>query len=111
MACRKSRVDGEGLTAMADALEAVTTLTSLNGCDRYAAIRAGGLSEVVLDGEWELAVAVARYLPRSGATLGRLDLRCCPTAHSARPRKRLDGTRHVLRLSLSRERESWHEWL
>ena len=78
---RGSGVDGAGWTAMADALEAVTTLTRLNGCDRYEAIRAGAQSEVALDGKWELAVAVARYLPRSGATLGRLDLRCCPTAH------------------------------
>ncbi len=67
---------------MADALEAVTTLTCLNGCDRYGAIRAGAQSEVALDGKWELVDAVARYLPRSGATLGRLDLRWCPTAHS-----------------------------
>ncbi len=79
---RKSGLGGAGWTAMADALEAVTTLTRLNGCDGYAAIRAGAQSELALGGT-ELAVAVARYLPRSGATLGRLDLRCCPTAHSA----------------------------
>ena len=82
---RGSGVDGAGWTAMADALEAVTTLTSLNACPAYPAIRAGAQTDLALRGT-ELAVAVARYLPRSGATLGRLDLRCCPTAHSARPR-------------------------
>jgi hypothetical protein len=72
---RKCGVDGVGWTAMAEALEAVTSLTSLNGCARYAAIRAGGQSELVLDSKWEAAVAVAQYLTRSSGTLTTLDLR------------------------------------
>ncbi len=57
-------------------MDLITSLTSLNGCDQYAAIRKGGLAELKLYAEWELAVAVARYLPRSGSTLTRLDVRC-----------------------------------
>ena len=60
---------------MADALEAVTSLTSLNGCALYGGIRAGGQRELLLDGKFELAVAVARYLPRSAETLTTLDVR------------------------------------
>lgn len=60
---------------MADALEAVTSLTSLNGCALYGGIRAGGQRELLLGGT-EVAVAVARYLPRSANTLETLDLRC-----------------------------------
>ena len=59
---------------MADALERVTGLTSLNGCDRYAAIRAGGLREMQLGGT-ELGVWAARFLERSAATLTTLDVR------------------------------------
>ncbi len=61
---------------MADALERVTSLTSLNGCDKYAAIRAGGLRELTLDGKWELGVWAAQFLERSSSTLTTLDLRC-----------------------------------
>ena len=60
---------------MADALERVTSLTSLNGCGQYGAIRAGGLRELKLNKEWELGVWSARFLERSGATLTALDLR------------------------------------
>ena len=60
---------------MADALERVTSLTSLNGCDKYTAIRAGGLRELKLDGKWELGVWATRFLERSGSTLTTLDLR------------------------------------
>ncbi len=66
----------EGRVAVADALDRITSLTSVNGCNQYAAIRKGELAELKLHGEWELAVAVARYLPRSGSTLRRLDVRC-----------------------------------
>jgi hypothetical protein len=59
---------------MADALEAVTSLTSLNGCALFGSIRAGGQSELLLGGT-EVAVAVARYLPRSAETLTTLDMR------------------------------------
>ena len=68
-----------GWTAIADALEGITSLTSLNAYNRYAAIRAGGLAKLQLAGT-ELGVAVARYLPRSASTLTTLDLRCLPNA-------------------------------
>ena len=68
-------MDAAGWTAIADALEAVTAVTSLNGCPHYAAIRAGGQRELKLDGKWELVVAVARYLPRSAESLTMLDIR------------------------------------
>ena len=61
---------------MADALERVTSLTRLNGCGQYAAIRAGGLREMTLSKEWELGVWAGRFLERSGATLTTLDVRC-----------------------------------
>ena len=67
-----------GWTAIADALEAVTSLTSLNDCPDYAAIRAGGQTELALKGDLELGLAVARYLPRSAESLTSLDLRCRP---------------------------------
>ena len=60
---------------MADALERVTSLTRLNGCGQYAAIRAGGLREMTLRPEWELGVWAGRFLERSGATLTALDVR------------------------------------
>jgi hypothetical protein len=60
---------------VADALERVTSLTSLNGCDKYAAIRAGGLAKMKLGGT-ELGVWAAGFLERSGSTLTTLDLRC-----------------------------------
>ncbi len=64
-----------GWAAVADALEHVTSLTSLNGCDQYASIRAGGLAEMNLGGKG-LEVWAARFLERSASTLTRLDLRC-----------------------------------
>ncbi len=60
---------------MADALEGVMSLTSLNGCGQYAAVRAGGLRELDL-GRAELGVWAARFLGRSAHTLTRLDVRC-----------------------------------
>ena len=74
---------------MTDALEGITGLTSLNGCDRYAAIRAGGLRELTLEKEWELGVWAARFLERSASTLTTLDVRCAPPARpSPAPRER-----------------------
>ena len=65
---------------MADALERVTSLTSLNGCDQFPAIRAGGpklrLDKLDKLGDTELWVWVARFLERSGDTLTELDVRC-----------------------------------
>jgi hypothetical protein len=59
---------------MADALESVTSLTSLNGCDQYAAIRAGGVVEMQLGG-MELGLWVARFLERSSGTLTTFNVR------------------------------------
>ena len=64
-----------GWTAVADALERVTCLTSLNGCDRCAAIRVGCQTEIMLGGT-KLGVWAARYLPHSASSLTRLDIRC-----------------------------------
>ncbi len=64
-----------GWTAVADALERITTLTSLNGCDRVAAIQAGGQAEIMLGGT-ELWLWAARHLWRSASSLTRLDVRC-----------------------------------
>ncbi len=74
---RGNQLNVAGWAAVADALERVTSLTSLNGCGQYGGIRAGGLRELKLNKEWELPVGVwaARFLERSGATLTVLDLR------------------------------------
>jgi hypothetical protein len=60
---------------VADALERVTGLKSLNGCGDYAAIRAGGLQKMALRG-MELGVWAGRFLERSARTLTKLDVRC-----------------------------------
>ncbi len=60
---------------MADALERAGSLTSLNGCDQYAAIRTGGLRELKLEHEWELGVWASHFLGRSASTLTVLDIR------------------------------------
>jgi hypothetical protein len=71
---RGNQLDLAGWAAVADALERVTCLTSVNGCGQFAAIRAGGLREMQLGGT-ELGVWAARFLERSGATLTTLDVR------------------------------------
>ncbi len=81
-ACRKNQLQDAGWTAVANALVGVTSLTSLNGCDQYKAIRHGEQTEMMLGGT-ELGVAVARYLPLSSSTLTALDIRCRRSAHSA----------------------------
>ncbi len=55
-------------------------LTSLNGCDQYTAIRAGGLRELKLTPKWELGVWAVRFLERSASTLTKLDFRCAQLA-------------------------------
>ncbi len=62
---------------MADALEGCTSLTSLNGCDQYAAIRKEGMRELSIRGsqDTELGVWAGLYLERSASTLTKLDLR------------------------------------
>ena len=56
-------------------LERATALTSLNGYGGFAAVRAGGVAEVLVGG-LELGVALAPLLPRSAATLTTLNVRC-----------------------------------
>ncbi len=70
---RGNQLGADGWTAVADALERVTSLTSLNGSDSYRAIQAGGQTDLRLDGT-ELGVWAARYLQRSASTLTWLDL-------------------------------------
>jgi hypothetical protein len=64
-----------------DGLEAVTSITSLNGVNDVGGLFTGSQMELQLSvkklGEMEAVVAVARLLTRSRATLTRLDLRCC----------------------------------
>ncbi len=67
-----------GWAAVVDALEPVKSLTSLNGCGLYAAIRDGGRAEIDLGGT-ELGVWAARFLERSASTLTKLDVRCALT--------------------------------
>ena len=73
--CRGNQLDAAGWAAVADALERVTTLKSLNGCGQYAAILDGGMKKMTLEKEWELGVWATRYLERSASTLTVLDIR------------------------------------
>ncbi len=61
---------------MVDAIEGITSITSINDCNQYATIRAGGLSELKLEKEWELGLWAAWFLGRSATTLTTLDVRC-----------------------------------
>ncbi len=64
-----------GWAAVSGALEGITCLTRLNGCDQYGAIRKGGLAELKL--EWEPGLWATRLLERrSESTLTSLDARC-----------------------------------
>ncbi len=72
---RGNQLGVEGWAAVSDALERATCLTSLNGCDQYLAIRAGGLAELKLKKEWELGMWAVWFLERSRATLTALDVR------------------------------------
>ena len=74
---RGNQLDVAGWFSLANALDRVTSLTSLNGCAQYAAIRAGGLRELKLEKEWELGVWAALFLNRSGtgSTLTSLHVR------------------------------------
>jgi hypothetical protein len=77
-------VGAAGWTAIADALDGITSLTSLNGYDRCHAVRMGGVAELHLTGT-ELGVAVARFLPRSADTLTLLELRCLTAPPASQP--------------------------
>ncbi len=70
---RRNGLGVAGWAVVTDALERVTSLTSLNDCKQYAAIRAGGVKEMQLDGK-ELGIWVTRFLARSASTLTRLNL-------------------------------------
>jgi hypothetical protein len=72
---RENQMGVEGWAAVADALERVTCLTSLNGCGQYAGIRAGGMREMELS-ETELAVWAMLFLERSAETLTEFNARC-----------------------------------
>ncbi len=71
---RGNQLGVTGWAAVSDALDRVTTLTSLNGCD-YNAIRAGGVVAMELGGT-ELCIWADRFLHRSADTLSKLDVRC-----------------------------------
>ncbi len=72
----------DGWTAIADALEGITSLTSLNQGLMCRDIREGGKSKLLLNNK-ELGVWAGRYLPRSASTLTMLDLRCADAAGMA----------------------------
>ncbi len=76
---RKNQLGVAGWTTVADTLEITTSITSLNGCDQYAAIRGGGLRELKLGTEWELGLWAVRFLERSSSTLTKLNVRCLET--------------------------------
>jgi hypothetical protein len=76
---RGNQLGVAGWAVVTDALEHVTSLTSLNGCCQYTAIRAGGLAELKLNETWELGVWAARFLERSASTLTTLDVRSLTT--------------------------------
>ncbi len=73
--CRGNRLGNLGWETVANALEHVTSLTSLNGCDQYLAIRAGNMHKINLR-DTELGVWATRFLERSASTLTKLDVRC-----------------------------------
>jgi hypothetical protein len=76
---RRNQLDASGWAAVAEALDFTTSLTYLNDCSEFGAIRTGGLMEIQLNSRWELGGWVpfmARYLERSAETLTTLDVRC-----------------------------------
>jgi hypothetical protein len=98
---RGNQLGADGWKAVADALEGVTSLTSLNGCrSQVAAIRKGGLRELTLTKEWELGVWAARFLDRSASNLTRFDIRCVRISTSLPPISPLLSPFIVLAISL-----------
>ena len=85
---RGSQLGVAGWAAVAEVLERVTSITSLNGCDQYAAIREGGLQALELE-KTDLAVWASRFLERSASSLTKLDVRCVTLSAK---RVRLRGT-------------------
>jgi hypothetical protein len=84
---RQNDLDTSAWHQVMDSLEAVTSVTSLNGLNSVGGLFAGSQMEVQLGGkglgEREAVVAVARLLVRSRGTLIRLDLRCYIRLHRA----------------------------
>ena len=72
--CRGNQLDVAGWNEMANALDHIPSLTSLNECTDYAAIRKGGVKKMELD-ETELGLWAARYFEKSATTLTMLDVR------------------------------------
>ena len=72
---RGNQLGDAGWTAIANALERVTSLTSLNGCDEFREMRAGGLQHLELEHDWELWGWASLFLERSASTLTWLDVR------------------------------------
>ena len=78
-------MDAAGWDLVMDGLVGATSVTSLNGVEGLGGLSSGWEAEAALGGSdlggKEAAVAVARLLRRSEATLTRLDLRhpqCSP---------------------------------
>ncbi len=72
-------MDASGWAAVADTLESITSLTCLNDCFEYAAIRAGGLAVMNMYSTYELGGWVpfmAPFLERSAGSLTHLNVRC-----------------------------------
>jgi hypothetical protein len=59
---------------VADALERVPSLKSLNDCTDYAKIRKGGVKTMDLEGT-ELGLWAARFFEKSAKTLKSLNIR------------------------------------
>jgi hypothetical protein len=72
--CRGNQLGVAGWKEVADALEHIPSLTSLNGCTDYEAIRKGGVKKMELE-ETELGLWAARFFERSAKTLTMLDVR------------------------------------
>ena len=73
--CRDNRLSVAGWAAVVDALEFFTSLTSLNDCDLYSAIRVGGETDINLL-DTDLALWAAPFLERSASSLERLNFWC-----------------------------------
>ena len=72
--CRENQLGVSGWNVVADALERVPSLTSLNDCTNYAKIRKGGLKNMFLEGS-ELGLWATRFFEKSAKTLTTLDIR------------------------------------
>ncbi len=76
---RDNGLGASGWDAVMDAVAAAGKLESLNGVDGLEGLASGGCASVDLSsrelGQRELAVGVARLLPRSAATVSILILR------------------------------------